>query len=90
MIDPRDSEIVNHLAIDRFVGSIYSDDVVALARAVDRIGEIDRMCCRQRVDAGFSSAALARRLSRCPPRPQWDDEKPRACLRGARVRYSVC
>jgi UDP-glucose:tetrahydrobiopterin glucosyltransferase len=40
------------------------DDVDALARAVDRIGEIDRRRCRQRVDAEYSSAAMARRVTR--------------------------
>ncbi len=39
------------------------DDVVALAAAVDRIGTIDRLRCRQRVDAEFSSAAMARRVT---------------------------
>jgi UDP-glucose:tetrahydrobiopterin glucosyltransferase len=52
------------IVVDGITGFVTApDDVAALARAVDRIGEIDRMCCRQRVDAEFSSAAMARRVT---------------------------
>lgn len=52
------------IVVDGVTGFVTTpDDVAALARAVDRIGEIDRLCCRQRVDAEFSSAAMARRVT---------------------------
>jgi UDP-glucose:tetrahydrobiopterin glucosyltransferase len=38
------------------------DDVEALAAAVDRIDEIDRLECRRRVDDEFSSLAMADRI----------------------------
>jgi UDP-glucose:tetrahydrobiopterin glucosyltransferase len=37
-------------------------DIDALVEAVDRVGEIDRAACRQRVDDEYSSAAMADRV----------------------------
>ena len=41
---------------------VPADDVDALVAAVERIGSIDRISCRQRVDENFSSEALAARV----------------------------
>lgn len=53
------------IVVDGVTGFVTApDDVDALARAVNRIGEIDRTRCRQRVDAEYSSAAMASRVTR--------------------------
>ena len=43
---------------------VPADDIDALVAAVDRIGEIDRIACRRRVESEYSSEALARRVER--------------------------
>lgn len=42
---------------------VEPDDVVAMAAAVARIGELDRVACRQRVEEEFSTDALAGRVA---------------------------
>ncbi len=41
---------------------VPADDIAALATAVERVGEIDRVMCRQRVEERYSSAAFAARV----------------------------
>lgn len=41
---------------------VEPDDVDGLVRAVARIGELDRIVCRQRVEESYSTAALAARV----------------------------
>jgi UDP-glucose:tetrahydrobiopterin glucosyltransferase len=42
---------------------VEPDDVGALADAVGRVGELDRIACRQRVEEEFSNSAMAVRVS---------------------------
>lgn len=52
------------IVIDGETGFVVpADDADALVRAVARIDEIDRAGCRRRVDAEYSSLAMARRVS---------------------------
>jgi UDP-glucose:tetrahydrobiopterin glucosyltransferase len=53
------SEIVSH-GETGFV--VPADDIDALVDAVQRIGTIDRLACRRRVEEQFSTDALARRV----------------------------
>ena len=41
---------------------VPADDIEALVEAVERVGEIDRAACRQRVDDEYSSVAMADRV----------------------------
>ncbi len=51
------------IVVDGETGFVVpADDVDALAAAVERIGTIDRIMCRQRVEEEFSTDALARRV----------------------------
>ncbi len=51
------------IVVDGVTGFVVpADDVDALAGAVGRIDEIDRAACRQRVDAEYSSLAMADRV----------------------------
>ena len=52
------------IVVDGVTGFVVApDDVAALAVAVGRIDEIDRLQCRQRVDDEFSSLAMADRVA---------------------------
>ncbi|MCU1359903.1 MAG: hypothetical protein JWN99_1192 [Ilumatobacteraceae bacterium] len=51
------------IVIDGETGFLVEpDDVPALAAAVGRLGEIDRIMCRQRVEERYSTGAVARRV----------------------------
>jgi len=51
------------IVVDGVTGFVVpADDVDALADAVERIDQIDRAMCRQRVDAEYSSLAMADRV----------------------------
>lgn len=51
------------IVVDGITGFVVpADDVDALADAVGRIGKIDRAVCRQRVEAEYSSLAMADRV----------------------------
>lgn len=53
------------IVVDGVTGFVVpADDGDALARAVERLDEIDRAACRRRVDDEFSSLAMARRVAR--------------------------
>jgi UDP-glucose:tetrahydrobiopterin glucosyltransferase len=41
---------------------VEPDDIDALVAAIARIGELDRVACRQRVEEEYSTAALAARV----------------------------
>ena len=52
------------IVVDGVTGFVTApDDIDALAVAVGRIDEIDRRRCRERVDAEYSTAAMARRVT---------------------------
>jgi UDP-glucose:tetrahydrobiopterin glucosyltransferase len=51
------------IVVDGETGFVVpADDVDALVAAVERVGTIDRILCRQRVEEEFSTDALARRV----------------------------